>query len=179
MEYVQAARSRWDSTTSAAPTWRSPRTRDPGRARIDELTEPAKLTNKSVATWWTTSKNTATWNAARPQEQAGHPGPLTDRGWYEADACARMRSHMMKTLTTADRPDSAEDSLPLTGFWCTWWGEVTERDPDPSHLGQAFFIASMLLGDARHEHLAPPIVSTATAVLSCPASGRIVSISLA
>ena len=72
--------------------------------------------------------------------------------------------------------------LPVTfsarWFWCTWWGEVTERDPDPGHLGQAFSIASMLLGDARHEHLRPPIVSTAAAVLSRPASGRIVSISL-
>jgi hypothetical protein len=75
-------------------------------------------------------------------------------------------------------PDTTEDRRPVIRFWCTWWGEVTERDQDPGHLGQAFSIASMLLGDARHEHLPPPIVSTATAVLSCPASGRIVSINV-
>ena len=67
----------------------------PEGARIGELTERPSTPACRSATWWTTSKNTATGNAAGPRNRRATLVCCTGRGWHKAGACARMPSHMM------------------------------------------------------------------------------------
>lgn len=71
-----------------------------GRGSASWRNGPSSPVSRSD-TWWTTSKNTATSNGG-PIPPTGAP-PLvcfTDRGWDEADACARIVDDLDQELAS-------------------------------------------------------------------------------
>ena len=73
--------------------------------------------------------------SGRPHEPTRRASWLTpgSDGVSTTGGARRQGSHdrpRALTIGKHTRPDTAEDSLPLTGFWCTWWGAVTERNAD-------------------------------------------------
>ena len=90
MEYVQARLSSSASTTPACPYSDLP---EPGarRSAIGELAERAKLTNQSVG--YLVDYLEEHGDAERRPDPANRPATLvcfTERGWDEADACAKI-----------------------------------------------------------------------------------------